>query len=169
MNRLPLMLCAALLLSGTAAGLGRGAGRPGPILPCEPDPADELDARMVSMTDRGPAVKAIVVLRLVPSVDVPLARVHALLADGTGFDRAQGVPDRLVSLRRNEAQEFRYELGLEKGRLHHLLFLVRSEDGIGSPFEARTYLRLNLDPDREPEDLGDLLQFRVGTRAEVRP
>ena len=164
-----LMLCAALFLWGIATGVGGGAARSMPIPPCEPAPADEFYARTVSITDRGPTVNVSVALRLHPSADVPLARVQGALADGAGFERALGVADRLVSLRRHEAQSFRYELGLEKGKLHHLLFSVRSEDASGSPYEAQTYLRVTLDPELEPEDLGDLLQFRVGTKVEVRP
>lgn len=167
MGALPSMLSAVLLLWGTTVSGGTGkAHNPSPS--CEPAPVDEFVARTVSMTDRGPTVEVMVVLRLVPSVDVPLARVHGSLADGTGRDGALGAPDRLVSLRRNEAQTFRYELGLENGKLHHLFFDVRSEDRAGSPYEARTYLRVNLDPNLEPEDLGDLLQYSVGTKRGVR-
>jgi hypothetical protein len=160
------MLCALLFLWGTTASGGTSETyNPSPS--CEPAPVDEFVARMVSMTDRGPKVDVIVALKLVPSVDVPLARVHGSLAGGTGSPRALGDPDRLSSLRRHEQRTFRYELTLEKGTLHHLFFDVRSEDRAGSPFEAHAYLRVNLDPTLEPEDLGDLLQYRVGTKRGV--
>jgi hypothetical protein len=166
MGARPSILCVVLLLWGTTASGGTGETR-NPGSSCEPAPSDEFVARTVLMTDRGSTVDVTVVLRLVPAVDVPLARVRASLDDGSGRDEALGVPDKLVSLRRSEAQKLRYQFGLEKGKLHHLLFKVRSEDSAGSPYEARTYLRVNLDPDIEPEDLGDLLQYRLGTRRGV--
>ncbi len=169
MLNLRLLLCASLLISATAAGAGGSTQRPVPLPACEPAPADEFKASTESIIDRGPTVNVTVILSLVPSADVPLARVRGTQVVATDPERVLGIPDRLVSLRRNETRKFRYGLALEKGKLHHLFFVVRSEDGSGSPYEVHTYLRVNLNPDLEPEDLDNLLQFQARPVVEGRP
>jgi hypothetical protein len=41
------------------------------------------------------------------------------------------------------------------------MFTIRGENSAGLSRVANSYLRVNLDPDREPEALEDLLQFQA--------
>lgn len=169
MKRTPWILLAALVLigAGTLTG-GRTQSLP-PAAPCEPLGDLDLYARTISRTDLESASKVLVELTIFSRVALPFARVHGSLAGGAGFDEAFHIPDAVVPLRRGAVRKFQYELMLERGRVHHLFFTVGEEGDPGSARESSAYLRVNLDPARQPEDLGDILQFRARMRGEVAP
>lgn len=169
MKRAPWILLVALVLMGTGALTGGRAQSLQPAGPCEPLGDVDLYARAISRTDLGEASKLLVELTVFPRVDLPSARVHGSLAGGAGFDQAFRIPDAIVPLRHGAVRKFQYELTLERGRVHHLLFTVGEAEDPGSVRESTAYLRVNLDPAQQPEDLGDMLQFRARMRGEVAP
>ena len=80
-----------------------------------------------------------------------------------GFEEEFGIADRVLTLPRNAGRKLVYELDLERGSVHHLIFYVEPQARSGAPSAERSsaYLRINLDPTLEPEDLGSVLQYRA--------
>ena len=71
------------------------------------------------------------------------------------------LPGAIESLDRETARRVTHGLELERGLEHHLHFTVRAETPAGAEYESTAYLRVNLDPRREPERRGNLIQFRA--------
>jgi hypothetical protein len=101
-------------------------------------------------------------LSIVPQRDVPAARVRGSIAGGPSFQEAFGIPDHIVSLGRRTPRHESYELEIPKGQVHHFVFSVRAEEsGVPGAPASTAYLKVNLDPDLEPEERDGMLQYRA--------
>ena len=157
-----LSLIAAFSLFLSNAALPQSDTQAGTIACVEPSDELELGARVVSMTDLGSTVRVEVDLSIVPKRNVPTARIRGSIHNGPGFDQAFGIPDEIVVLTKKTLRQKRFELEIPKGQEHRFIFLVRAEES-GSPTTptSTAYLRINLDPTREPAEVDGLLQYRA--------
>jgi len=133
------------------------------------EPSDELDvgARVVSTTDLGSTVRIEVDLSILPKRNVPTARIRGKIHGGPGFDEAFGIPDEIAPLTRGNPKHKRFELEIHKGQEHRFVFLVRAEEsGVPTSPVSTAYLRVNLDPTKEPEQIDGLLQYRANMGGE---
>ncbi len=124
----------------------------------EPEPAVELSASLSSQTDAGPTVKVVVELAILPHVNLTDVRLRGSL---NGSDETPAIPDAVLSLKKETVHKSQYELELDTGQVHHLVFSLRSEDTDDSRYRFAAYLKIDLGPRLEPEDLGHVLQFRA--------
>ncbi len=97
-------------------------------------------------------------------VELSPVRVKGSLNDGPDFEEAFGIPERVVELGAGRIRRLLYTFELEQGRPHHLLF---SADAGG--IRSTAYLRVNLDPELEPEILDNVLQYRAKMGAATEP
>jgi hypothetical protein len=163
MNGLLFSAAAALLvLFPGAAAPDTQTSDAGRIACIEPSDELELGARVVSSTDLGETVRIEVDLSILPKRNVPTARIRGSVFRGPGFDEAFGIPDEVVSLTKRAPRHKQFELEIPKGQEHRFIFLVRAEEsGAPSTPASTAYLRVNLDPAREPEEIDGLLQYRA--------
>lgn len=131
------------------------------VISCEPGGEIDLYARALAMMDQGSQVLVTVELTIVPRRSLESARVHGWLANGSGIQRVPGVQDRTETLRRGLARKLQYEITLDKGVDHQLFFGVGPDADPSAEDLSTAWLRMNLDPSKQPEDLGDVLQFRA--------
>ncbi len=129
----------------------------------EPSAVLDVSAKMVERNDRAATTRVRVELSLTSKIDIPSARIRGARVGGPGFDEEFGIADRVLTLPRNAGRKLVYEFELERGSVHHLIFYVESQERSGQSSVQRSsaYLRINLDPTLEPEDLGDVLQYRA--------
>jgi hypothetical protein len=123
----------------------------------------DVSAKVVARNDLASNTRVRVELSLTSKIDVPSARIRGARVVGRGFDEELGISDRALTLPRNVGRKLVYEFELERGSVHHLFFYVESQERSGLPWvqQSSAYLRINLDPTLEPEDLGDVLQYRA--------
>ncbi|NIM62236.1 MAG: hypothetical protein GTN89_15295 [Acidobacteria bacterium] len=163
-----LSLAAALALSFPGAPTPEpNASHTGTIACVEP--SDELDvgARVVSTTDLGATVRVEVDLSILPERNVPTARIRGKIHGGPGFDEAFGIPDEITPLTKGNPKHKRFELEIPKGQEHGFVFHVRAEEnGVPSAPSSTAYLRVNLDPTKEPEVIDGRLQYRANMGGE---
>lgn len=107
-------------------------------------------------------------LRILSRADRPLARVRARRGKGPGWRTAPAGPERELSLPAGRPATLRYDLDLEPGRQHHLFFRVESGDPAFPDAEATAYLSVDLNPSRQPERIGRLIQYRARQAGESR-
>jgi len=149
------VLTTVLLLSSPSRALQPTLGEPSGVL--------DVSAKMVGRSDLASNTRVRVELSLTSKIDVPSARIRGARVVGRGFDEELGISDRALTLPRNVGRKLVYEFELERGSVHHLFFYVESQERSGLPWvqQSSAYLRINLDPTLEPEDLGDVLQYRA--------
>ena len=123
----------------------------------EPSALLDASAKTVERKDMGSTTRVRVELSLTSKIDLPSVRIRASRAGKRGIDEELGIADRVLTLRRNAGRKLVYDLELVRGSMHHVFFHVESLDRHGSS----AYLRINLDPTLEPEDLGSVLQYRA--------
>ncbi|HKQ60355.1 MAG TPA: hypothetical protein VJS92_03660 [Candidatus Polarisedimenticolaceae bacterium] len=116
------------------------------VLAREPAPPLDVAARTISIVKHGATARVGIELSIVSDRDAPETVV---LGTATA-------PRRQLALLAGKAGVVRYDLELQAGREHHLVFTVQDR-------ERKTigYLRVNLDPALEPQDLGTVLQYRA--------
>lgn len=127
----------------------------------EPVPALDVAARLVSVDHRAGTGHVAVELSITSDRDAPAARVSGQRSSGRPAAGAVPLDVRRVSLAAGRTAVVRYELDLEPGREHVLLFTVDESDR-----RSTAYLRVNLDPALEPADLGTVLQYRTAPAAD---
>ncbi len=147
---------AALLLAAAPAAVQRQET----VRSSEPSGPIDMYAKTLEIRGQGSAATVTIELTVLPYREIEGAVIRGALRDGTGFDRAFGIPDRLETLRNRVVRKIQYSIDLESGKDHDLLFSVMGE-GPEGPVTASAYLRVNLDPARRPEDLGNVLQYRA--------
>lgn len=125
----------------------------------EPSAEIDLHARVVRAVERGDRVEVHVELIARPGRDLPHALVRGPAASVAQARTAPG--PRTATFRRGVEARFGYRVELPVGREHHLFFAVGDADDPGSPALGAAWLRVNLDPSKEPVDTGDLMQFRA--------
>lgn len=130
---------------------------------CEPSGPIDLYARTLEIRGQGSTATVMIELTVLPHLKVETAAIRGALEDGTGFDRAFGISDRVETLRRRVVRKIQYAIDLETGKDHDLTFSVEGE-GPEGPVSTSAYLRVNLDPTRQPEDLGDVIEYRAATQ-----
>jgi hypothetical protein len=140
-----------------------------PGKPCEPSAELELSARTLHRVETGPVTRVTVELSIRSRLELPAVRIAGSLLGGPGFDEAFGIPDEVAPLAAGATRRLRFTLDLRQGRVHELLFSARSEDPGQEPLQSSAYLKVNLDPDLEPEALDDLIQYRAKMRTEGAP
>lgn len=131
--------------------------------PSEPSAVLDVSAKTIERNDLASTTRVRVQLSLTSKIDLPSVRIRGARVGSRGFDEEFGIADRVVTLPRNVGRKLFYEFELERGSVHHLIFYVESEERSGLP-PAQTssaYLRINLDLTLEPEDLGNVLQYRA--------
>ena len=118
---------------------------------------------MVGRNDLASTTRVRVELSLSSKIDLPAVTVRGARVGSPGFAKEFGIADRVLTLPRNAGRKLVYELDLERGSVHHFIFYVESQARSGAPSAERSsaYLRINLDPTLEPEDLGSVLQYRA--------
>ena len=137
----------------------------GPIDPaCEPAARIDLSARTLQRENLGTTSRVTVELSVRAHVELPPVRVKGSLNDGPDSEEVFGIPERVLELGAGRIRRILYTFELEQGRAHHLLF---SADAGGT--RSTAYLRVNLDPELEPEILGDVLQYRARMGAAAGP
>jgi hypothetical protein len=156
-------LATVLLLSSSSSSAqinGRSAVRP---TSGEPSAVLDVWAKTVERNDLASTTRVRVELSLTSEIDIPSVRVRGTRVGSPGFDEELGIADRVLTLRRNAGRKLVYELELERGSVHHLIFYAESRELSGLPPAHRSsaYLRINLDPTLEPEHLGHVLQYRA--------
>ncbi len=161
------ILSAVLVLSGITTIPAEESGTPLAGHPSEPTGILDVSARVASRSDTGLTERVVVELEILSDVLMPSVRISGRVDSGTA---SEPFPDRVAFLQQRAIRKIRYTFDLERGREHHLNFSVRSEDPLApSTHRTSAYVRVNLDPEREPEDLGHLLQFRAKMAGEVAP
>jgi hypothetical protein len=140
-----------------------------PGKPCEPSAELELSARTLHRVETGPVTRVTVELSIRSRLDLPAVRIAGSLLGGPGFDEVFGIPDEVAPLAAGAVRRLRFTLDLRRGRVHDLLFSARSEDREHEPLRSSAYLKINLDPELEPEELEDLIQYRATMRAGGAP
>ena len=123
-------------------------------------------ATLVRLIDTGARPRALVQLNLLSSSDDAEAVVTSI---DEPRGRAQGRMLGRTSLVKGRPQTMLVESELETGRENHLFFRVEARGRDGRLTDAVVYLRVNLDPNLEPETVGDYLEFQGGTGPEVIP
>ena len=135
-------------------------------LPCdagEPSAVLDVSAKTIGRHDLASTTRVRIELSLNSKIDLPAVAVRGARVGSHGFKEEFGIADRILTLPRNAGRKLVYELELERGSVHHLIFYVESQarSGAASAGRSSAYLRINLDPTLEPEDLGNVLQYRA--------
>ncbi|MFQ5700940.1 MAG: hypothetical protein ACE5HU_03760 [Acidobacteriota bacterium] len=164
MRRIPWILSTSVLLAATIAMTGGDSGRSDSVVSCEPAGPIDLQARVVSVDRQGAKAKVVVEIMMRPHRRLASSRIECSLASGNGPGRSLGVLDTSLSMAGGTVRRITQELDLDEGVEHHLRFTARAQTRAGPSVETTAYLRVNLDPRLEPEDLGDLLQFRANMK-----
>lgn len=146
----------ALLLATAPASVQPDDG----VVSCEPSGPIDLYAKTLEIRGQGSTATVMIELTVLPHRKIEAATIRGALGDGTGFDRAFGIPDRVETLRRRVVRKIQYAIDLERGADHDLMFSVEGE-GLEGPIATSAYLRVNLDPSSQPEDLGDVIEYRA--------
>lgn len=127
---------------------------------CEPAGPIDLSARVLSTTPKGPIVHVLVEITLFSRVSLPATRLQYAPVQGGGHGAIRFQKD-LGDIPRYQARKLQHQLELDQGVLHNLAFTVLADGEDGTPVEATTYLTVNLDPTKQPQSLGDVLQYRA--------
>ena len=127
----------------------------------EPSAGLDLEAKTISLASHGGYAKVLVEITLHPVWDLRSARIHGSVATRTRPRRVFETRDVIESLRGRTTRKIQYELELERGLEHHVYFTAHTETAAGALHETTTYLRVNLDPALQPEERGEVLQFRA--------
>jgi hypothetical protein len=153
-----------LLASMTAMDPAALSPAPSIASPCEPSGQLDVSARVVSKSDLGAKKRIVVELKVRPHNRIPSIRIGGEVKNGAGVNP---VPERVLHLTGKSIRKVRYTFDLESGREHHLTFTIRS--GSGPVIRSEAYVRINLDPNLEPLEMDDVIQFRTVSVAEVAP
>jgi hypothetical protein len=161
--RVSVPLFCSILLLATAAWSGTGPSQP--AIPSAPEPSGKvtLAAREISRVQEGPGSRIVLEVTLHSRLDLAKTRVDLVISTERGTRRELPLPNPSGALRSRAVRKIRHEVTLATGHTHHLKYTAVVEDHQRAVHQTTAYMRLNLDPDTEPEDLGDILQFRART------
>ena len=120
----------------------------------------DIAARLVSMSEGGGPIRAIVQVDLLSSTTDAEATV-SLVDDPNSEPRAAVLLGRTF-LARGARRSMQFPVIVKSGRENHLYLLARARGTDGSLNEVITYLRVNLDPSLEPVIVGEYVEYPAG-------
>lgn len=124
---------------------------------CEPAGPLAVSATVIGREDLGSRERVLIDLEIQSLVaGAESVRITGAAESATGKVEAR---ERLLSLSAGAHRKVRYALDLEKGRVHHVRFVVGSVDEPSVVSSA--YVRVNLDPSLEPQIIDGVLQYRA--------
>jgi hypothetical protein len=150
-----------LLASGAAGAGGVTAEQPAA---CEPSGPVDLSVHLVSKIDRGQESRVLLRVNLLPHVRVSSATLSGSIADRGGERRPLSILDFRLPLLRGVPRSHLYELDLRGGEDHHIIFTLEPDSPDPNFAGTSAHVRVNLDPDRQPELRDNLLQYRARMR-----
>ena len=89
------------------------------------------------------------------------ATLSGSIADREGERRSLPILDSRLPLLRGVPRSFLYELDLRRGEDHHIIFTLEPESPDPNFAGTSAHVRVNLDPDRQPELRDNLVQYRA--------
>lgn len=128
---------------------------------CEPAGLIDLSARVLSTSDQGPTSHVLVEITFFSRVSLPATRLQYAPVERGGDHGAIRYQKDLGDTPRYLARKLQHRLELDQGVRHTLAFTVLADGEDGASLQATTYLTVNLDPARQPRDLGNVLQYRA--------
>jgi len=161
--RAGLVLFAGLIALTAPLDLSAGEVSTPPQATCagEPGAGIDLRARVVTLADSGPMVRAIIDLAVRPDIDLSAGRIQGRLRRVADGGLVQTLSGRAVSIPRGNRIYLRYALDLAPGDDYQVKFsLMDPERPQALPLSSTT-VRINLDPQRKPQELETRLQFRA--------
>ena len=157
MKRFVSFLISLALVAGISVPGEKGVDS-APLRGCEPAADVHLNARTVSIIERGGTARAIIEFSIDSRMPLTSVRIAGSRFSRFGGARALAVGDLDRLLRRSRTRGVRYAVDLENGVEHHLIFEAEAEDSSGRLHRSQAYVRVNLDQSLEPEQLDGLLE-----------
>ena len=139
------------------------AGTPG-VGQREPGGPLDAGAALVRVIEDGAYLRALVRLELLASSEDLDATVSAA---GQPRGRAVGQTISRAALTKGKPQTMLFESDLEPNRENHLFYRVEGKNRSGVRTDTIVYLRVNLDPALEPEEVDGYLVFQGAPGTEV--
>ena len=127
----------------------------------EPGAGIDLRARVVTLIDTGPTVRALIDLAVRPDVDLAAGRIQGRLRRVAGGGMVQDLSARTLSIPRGNRIFLRYQLDLSPGEDYQLTFTLADSLGPDGSALSSTTVHVNLDPARKPQELETRLQYRA--------
>ncbi|MFQ5670027.1 MAG: hypothetical protein ACE5HD_05850 [Acidobacteriota bacterium] len=152
----PLLLVATGPAAGAAASIHSH-----PSTAREPAGSIDFAVRPLSRLGRGQSTRVLMEVTLFSQKDLSALRLTGRDRSLGGGEKVLDVPDSVRSLRARAARKIQFQVDLQNGQEHHLSFTLYSTDSSGVFHESSAYVRVDLDPRRQPETPKGLLQFHA--------